>query len=106
MHREIYIQDYIESMLELKRKILEQEPCEDMREVSDGYHTFNQLYNQRVILDKIIADIEEYKSRQSFGIGEEDLERGKQIALEYVLAMLGTMFDKYKVDKVESEDKE
>lgn len=46
------------------------------------------------VLDKIRAEIEEYKSRQlTLAIGVEDLEKGKQIALEYVLAIL----DKYKV---------
>jgi len=31
-------------------KALEQQPCEDKGEVSDGYHTFNQLYHQRAML--------------------------------------------------------
>lgn len=37
---------------------LEQEPCEDedMGEVSDGYHTFNQLYHQRAILFAAIVN--------------------------------------------------
>lgn len=48
-----------------------------------------------IILDKIRAEIEEYKSRQlTMGIGIENLEKGKQIALEYVLAIL----DKYKAE--------
>ena len=52
------------------------------------------------VLDKIRAEIEEYKSRQlTLAIGVDDLEKGKQIALEYVLAIL----DKY---KAESEGKE
>ena len=52
------------------------------------------------VLDKIKAEIEEYKSRQlTLAIGVDDLEQGKQIALEYVLAVL----DKY---RVESEDNE
>ena len=29
---------------------LDKEPSKDMGEVSDGYHTFNQLYHQRAIL--------------------------------------------------------
>lgn len=50
------------------------------------------------VLDKIRAEIEEYTSRQlTLAIGIDDLEKGKQIALEYVLAIL----DKY---KAESED--
>lgn len=52
------------------------------------------------VLDKIRAEIEEYKSRQlTLAIGVDDLEKGKQIALEYVL----TILDKY---KLESEEKE
>lgn len=40
-------------------------------------------------LDRIIAEIEEYKSRQlTLAIGVDDLEKGKQIALEYVLAII------------------
>ena len=47
------------------------------------------------VLDKIRAEIEEYKSRQlTLAIGVDDLEKGKQIALEYVLAIL----DKYKAE--------
>lgn len=48
---------------------------------------------QTDVLDKIRAEIEEYKSRQlTLAIGIDDLEKGKQIALEYVLAIL----DKYR----------
>ena len=58
-----------------------------------------QALEQTDLLDKIRAEIEEYKSRQlTLAIGVEDLEKGKQIALEYVLAIL----DKY---KAESDDK-
>lgn len=47
------------------------------------------------MLDKIRDEIEEYKSRQlTLAIGVDDLEKGKQIALEYVLAIL----DKYKLE--------
>ena len=46
-------------------------------------------------LDKIWEEIEEYKSRQlTLAIGVEDLEKGKQIAIEYVLGIL----DKYKAE--------
>ena len=56
--------------------------------------------DQEDVLDKIRAEIEEYKSRQlTLAIGVDDLEKGKQIALEYVLAVI----DKY---KGESEDAE
>ena len=55
------------------------------------------------VLDKIRAEIEEYKSRQlTLAIGVDDLEKGKQIALEYILAII----DKYKteINPQESED--
>lgn len=35
---------------------LKQEPCGDMGEVSDGYHTFNQLYHQRAVLFATIVN--------------------------------------------------
>lgn len=48
---------------------------------------------QTDVLDKIRAEIEGYTSRQlTLAIGIDDLEKGKQIALEYVLAIL----DKYR----------
>jgi hypothetical protein len=54
-----------------------------------------QALEQTDILDKIRAEIEEYKSRQlALAIGVADLEKGKQIALEYALAV----FDKYKAE--------
>ena len=50
------------------------------------------------VLDKIRAEIEEYKSRQlTLAIGVNDLEEGKQIALEYILAIL----NKYKAESEE-----
>lgn len=53
------------------------------------------LEQREDVLDKIRAEIEEYKSRQlTLAIGVDDLEKGKQIALEYVLAIL----DKYKAE--------
>ena len=56
------------------------------------------LYKQEDVLDKIRAEIEEYKSRQlTLAIGIEDLEKGKQTALEYVLAI----FDKYMAERSE-----
>ena len=54
---------------------------------------FKALEEREELIDKIKAEIEEYKSRQlTLAIGVDDLEKGKQIALEYVLAIL----DKYK----------
>ena len=58
------------------------------------------LDNETVdVLNKIIAEIEEYKSRTVFGIGIKDLETGRQVALDNVLGII----DKY---MTESEDKE
>lgn len=45
---------------------LEQEPCDDIGEVSDGYHTFNQLYHQRAILFATIVNQNKDKSWKSF----------------------------------------
>ena len=45
---------------------LEQESCEDMGEVSDGYHTFNQLYHQRAVLFATIVNQNKDKSWKSF----------------------------------------
>ena len=66
------------------------------------YHVYSALIDgidtleQEPVLDKIRAEIEEYKSRQlTLAIGVKDLEEGKQIALEYVLAIL----DKYKAER-------
>lgn len=63
-----------------------------------GYDAAEKNYIRK--FEKIVAEIEEYKSRKmSLAVGVDDLEKGKQIALEYVL----TVLDKY---KSESEDKE
>lgn len=44
---------------------------------------------QEPVLGKIRTEIEEYKSRQlTLAIGVADLEKGKQIAIEYILAIL------------------
>lgn len=42
--------------MEQEKQELKQEPCEDMGEVSDGYHTFNQLYHQRAVLFATIVN--------------------------------------------------
>ena len=39
-----------------REEVTEQEPSKDMGEVSDGYHTFNQLYHQRAILFATIVN--------------------------------------------------
>ena len=45
---------------------MQQELCGDMGEVSDGYHTFNQLYHQRAILFATIVNQNKDKSWKSF----------------------------------------
>lgn len=45
---------------------LEQQPCEDKGEISDGYHTFNQLYHQRAILFATIVNQNKDKAWKSF----------------------------------------
>ena len=47
-------------------KTLEQGPCEDMGEISDGYHTFNQLYHQRAVLFATIVKLNKDKAWKSF----------------------------------------
>lgn len=47
-------------------KALEQQPCEDKGEISDGYHTFNQLYHQRAILFATIVNQNKDKAWKSF----------------------------------------
>lgn len=49
------------------------------------------------VLDKILNEINEYKSRKIFGIGAADLEKGKETALDYVIAIINQY-------KAESED--
>ena len=52
--------------LEMAIQALEQEPCEDMGEVSDGYHTFNQLYYQRAVLFATIVNSNKDRAWKSF----------------------------------------
>lgn len=78
--------------------------CESESCISNGTAISKADYNERlkadiiITLDKIRTEIEEYKSRRLiWAIGAENLEKGKQIALEYVLAIL----DKYKEESEE-----
>ena len=49
--------DLIECLEDMKLfDSVELEPCEDKGEISDGYHTFNQLYHQRAILFAAIVN--------------------------------------------------
>lgn len=52
--------------VDLAIKALEQQSCDDMGEVSDGYHTFNQLYHQRAVLFATIVNQNKDKSWKSF----------------------------------------
>ena len=45
---------------------LKRQPCEDTGEVSDGYHTFNQLYHQRAVLFATIVNEHPSISWKSF----------------------------------------
>ena len=51
---------------DIKIETLEQEPCEDVGELSDGYHTFNQLYHQRAVLFACIVKQNKNKAWKSF----------------------------------------
>lgn len=52
--------------LKMGIKALEQQTCEDKGEISDGYHTFNQLYHQRAILFATIVNQNKDKAWKSF----------------------------------------
>lgn len=60
------ISEKTKEALDMAIKALEQQPCEDMGEVSDGYHTFNQLYHQRAVLFATIVNQNKDKSWKSF----------------------------------------
>lgn len=47
-------------------KVSRQEPCMDAGEISDGYHTFNQLYHQRAILFATIVNQNKDKAWKSY----------------------------------------
>lgn len=51
---------------DIKIQVLEQQPCEDVGELSDGYHTFNQLYHQRAVLFACIVRQNKNKAWKSF----------------------------------------
>lgn len=57
---------YMKEACNIAIKALEQEPCEDMGEISDGYHTFNQLYHQRAILFATIVNQNKDKAWKSY----------------------------------------
>ena len=74
------------------------EPRNDMDKTTiDACRGAIKLLEQEPVLDKIIAEIEEYRSRQlTLAIGVKDLEEGKQTAIEYILAII----DKYQTESV------
>lgn len=45
---------------------MEQKPCEDIGEISDGHHTFNELYHQRAVLFATIVNLNKDKAWKSF----------------------------------------
>lgn len=55
-----------EEAFEMAIKSLELKPCEDMGEISDGYHTFNELYHQRAVLFATIVNLNKDKAWKSF----------------------------------------
>ena len=61
----------------------------DYAGVSDAYKLAFNALEQMSAIDDIKAEIEEYKNRQlSLAIGVEDLELGKQTAIEYIEAII------------------
>ena len=69
--KEELVKDEVEIYLDIEDykvivKALEQETLKDMGEVSDGYHTFNQLYYQRAVLFATIVNQNKDKSWKSF----------------------------------------
>lgn len=57
--------DDYEKIKEMITEILEKLVYEDMGEVSDGYHTFNQLYHQRAVLFATIVNQNKDKAWKS-----------------------------------------
>jgi len=49
-----------------EKEVLQEQHCEDVGEVSDGYHTFNQLYHQRAVLFACIVKQNKNKAWKSF----------------------------------------
>ncbi len=58
--------DEVYEALNMCIEFLKTKPCEDMGEVSDGYHTFNQLYHQRAVLFATIVNLNKDKAWKSF----------------------------------------
>lgn len=57
------------------------------RSYLEGFHKAYQIYDK--LFDDIKAEIDEYKHSQlSMSIGIEDLEFGKQIAIEYIESII------------------
>lgn len=56
----------LQMLLDCADKTLDQQSCKDKGEISDGYHTFNQLYHQRAILFATIVNQNKDKAWKSF----------------------------------------
>lgn len=87
---EEFTRDFNE-ILDLATKALEQETVS--KEVYDHEYFLRKEFEVKIdklerAFDKIRAEIEEYKSRNVFGIGIKDLETGKQVALDNVLGII------------------
>lgn len=74
-------------------KLLAPTIIEADKEESEAGITREETKQVNTVLDKITNEINEYKGRKIFGFGVADLEKGKETALNYVLAII----DKYKV---------
>lgn len=77
MGRPVYTHELADKMItdEIKEKAKDdfialcaeqQQPCEDIGEISDGYHTFNQLYYQRAVLFATIVNQNKNNAWKSF----------------------------------------
>lgn len=49
-----------------EKEVLQEQHCKDVGELSDGYHTFNQLYHQRAVLFACIVRQNKNKAWKSF----------------------------------------
>ena len=56
----------LQMLLDCADKTLDQQSCKDKGEISDGHHTFNQLYYQRAILFATIVNQNKDKAWKSF----------------------------------------
>jgi hypothetical protein len=62
----VKVEDCLYEAFDIAIEILEQQHCKDVGELSDGYHTFNQLYHQRAVLFACIVKQNKNKAWKSF----------------------------------------